>query len=353
MELQIMHAGISRSSPYFYNFCRLLENYPRINFSINPNITPESPKEEGILHFHRLKRYYNSKSQESAESFINNLKKAKERGWRVAWTIHNFYPIDREISSVDFWVTDQFGKLADIIFAHTDYMRINAENLFSKEVVNLAPVTHKLDGVFDENKIRISREEEDVVFAFAGTVAGYKLVPEDVDSFRRLKNKFRDRKLKFIIAGQILDGIRLQEHINGDPDISMYDFFIGDSAWRELSRTAEMFILSYDLALPAFRYGFYSSSIPKTASLRMPMIMPDCREIREFFPTNDMAIFYDFNDPEGITKAMEEGLNPSRRSQIRRSLEERANNFSWETAIKKIVRRYESLLGTKLETKHG
>ena len=75
MEVQILHAGIAHPSPYFYNFCNALRQIaPDIKLSVNPEIPSTSPRGQGILHFHRLKRFYQSDSQQSADVFIGNLK---------------------------------------------------------------------------------------------------------------------------------------------------------------------------------------------------------------------------------------------------------------------------------------
>ena len=65
-----------------------------------------------------------------------------------------------------------------------------------------------------------------------------------------------------------------------------------------------LFLGTYDLSLPAFKYGFFPSSVPQGLSYKKAMILPDCPEIKEFAPRGDMAIFYDYYDPDGLLKAM-------------------------------------------------
>lgn len=346
MELQILHAGISHPSPYFHNFCRVLkESDPKLNLSLHPSIPSHSPCDEGILHFHRLKRFYDSKSQESAESFIESLRVAKRNGWKVAWTIHNFFPIDREISDVDIWTTHKISEMVDIIFTHTELMKNNAEKLFSKRVINSFCGVSKLDGVFDENKVIGPRRNYEVVFTFAGNLAGYKCIPEGIASFKRLKKEFNGRKLGLIIAGPSSGGIDLEEHIKGDSDISFYNFFIGDSAWKDLNRTTSIFLGTYNLSLPAFKYGFFPSTVPQVLSYKKAMILPDCPEIREFVPREDMAIFYDHHDKEGLLKAMRETIDSPKRRLIERNLEEINPNNSWNRVVEVVLEGYRKILG--------
>ena len=344
MKVQILHAGISQPSPYFHNFYQALKKYdPEINISINPAMPVQGPSEPGIVHFHRLKRFYDSNSQESAENFIENSKKAKEMGWKFAWTIHNFFPIDREISHVDSWVTNQFAALSDTIFTHTELMKKSAEKLFSKRVINCSYAIHNFEGINDGNNLDVPREDYELVFTFGGDIVEYKCIPKTIESFKRLKEEFNNRRLRLIIAGPSR-GMSLEKQIDGDEDILFHNSFIGQNGWKELRRVTDIFLTSYDLSLPAFRYGFFPSSVPQLLSYKKPMILPDCPETREFIPQQDKAIFYDFYDKNGLFKAMKDGLDSSRRDLIRRNLEEVTETHSWDHVAKIVIEEYNHLL---------
>jgi glycosyltransferase involved in cell wall biosynthesis len=342
MELQILHAGISHPSPYFHNFCNALrENHPEIDLSINPEIPPNGPTEEGVLHFHRLKRFYSSDAMKSASNFITNLNKAKKVGWKIAWTIHNFFPIDREISEVDFWVTEQFSRLSDVIFTHTDLMKKNAERIFSRRVINHSCGVNQLAGIFDANRTGATRGDYETTFTFGGNIAGYKCVPQSIEAFKRLKKEFPYKRLRFIVAGPSSRGIDLKKSLEGDLDITRYNFFVGDGAWKELCDVTDVFLTPYEVSLPAFKYGFFPSSVPQLLGYKKPMILPDCPETREFLPEKNMAIFY---GKEGLYPAMREGLDFSRRKSVQKHLEGIVSNFSWDEVVKVAVEGYRSTL---------
>lgn len=346
MELRILHAGVSHPSPYFYNFCRALKKIsPEIDISLDPSIPFSSPKDHGILHFHRLKRFYSSDSQRSAENFLDDVKKAKRNGWGVAWTIHNFFPIDRRISDVDLRVTSELSKLSDILFTHTELMKTNAEKLFSKKVINNSYSANELDGLFDRDNLEVSIGDYEVVFAIVGNITPYKCVPECIESFKELKKRFSDKKMGLIIAGPLSKEVSIEDYVNRDKDISVHNIFIGNSAWRELNKTADVFLGTYNLSLPAFRYGFFPSNVPQILNYKKALILPDCLEMREFAPSKEIAIFYDSRDKEGLLKAMEEGMNSSRISSIEKNLKEFACGASWTEVAKIVIKGYRSLVG--------
>ena len=73
ITVHILHAGISHPSPYFYNFCRYLENYDDFDYIINPELPEIPPVDKGIIYFNRLKRFYDSNYINTAKSFINKI----------------------------------------------------------------------------------------------------------------------------------------------------------------------------------------------------------------------------------------------------------------------------------------
>jgi len=341
----MLHAGISHPSPYFYNLCNALKEInSEINIFINPDIPSYAPKEPSILHFHRLKRYYNSNDQTSAEEFIQTVEKAKIAGWKIAWTIHNFLPIDRNLSSTDLWAAQQFSTLGDIIFTHTESMKTNAEKLFSKKVINSSYGINKLDGIFDKSKISVPAEDYDAVFTFGGNITEYKCLPESITAFKKLKEESKDKRFKLILAGPPSQSVDVRRHIKGDSDILFYNSFIGESSWDALRKITDVFLLPYDLSLPAFKYGIFPSSVPQILSYKKPMIVPDCPEIKEFIPKEDMAIFYDYKNKNGLFESMQKGADPIKRGLIIGNLEKITYNPSWKNVAKVTIEGYKTIL---------
>lgn len=135
-KIYIMHAAVAHTSPYMsaLTFWLNKAGYQAIYVS---NIY-EKFYEEGeraYIYLHRLGRMYNNLSSRSADDFINRLKFLKIKGFKLLWTIHNFYPLTVEPNFIDKTVIINVGQLADCVFSHTETMRKNAEILLGEKLL--------------------------------------------------------------------------------------------------------------------------------------------------------------------------------------------------------------------------
>ena len=157
IKITILHAGINHPSPFIHSLCIELDKYDDIKYEINPALpTEKSTYNCHVLYFHRLKRYYDSNDMNSGVEFINNVKKLKILGYKIAWTIHNFLPIDRKITEVDEFVLRQFLSLADCLFTLTNNMKQSLKNNFNVDSIMHSIGVNTLDGWFDKETIDLS-----------------------------------------------------------------------------------------------------------------------------------------------------------------------------------------------------
>ena len=77
---------------------------------VNPDLPIDIKEENGIVYFNRLKRYYNSQDINSVYDFLKKIDILKQNGWKLAFTIHNFFPIDRAITKNDEILFYENGK---------------------------------------------------------------------------------------------------------------------------------------------------------------------------------------------------------------------------------------------------
>ena len=145
LEIHILHAGITHPSPYFYNFCLNLDKYAEIKYTIDPNLPTNAPKDNGIIYFNRLKRFYDSDDINSVDSFLEKIKYLKSIGWKIVWTVHNFFPIDRTITNVDEFITEEFIKKCDLVFTLSEYLKQQIKNIYEINAINHGMGFNKLD----------------------------------------------------------------------------------------------------------------------------------------------------------------------------------------------------------------
>lgn len=300
MDLYILHAGISHPSPYFYNLEKELKQYPEINVIINPNLPTIPPRDKGIVYFNRLKRFYDSNDLNSSKDFLKKIDNLKEMGWKIVWTVHNFFPIDRDITAVDDYVVREFINRADLLFTLSEYMRKSIKENYGKEAINHSMGINDLSGIFDKEIIKLDEIPKNaILFSFVGNIYKYKLLNVLIDKF----NKLEMPNVYLLIAGPKAANQKVDLNIT-NKNIIVKDGFIGDSSWEIISERTTCFVCMYDLKLPAFKYGFFPSNIVKISSLKKMCLVPESEIIRELADQQSL-IEYNFEDSKDFSNKID------------------------------------------------
>lgn len=326
ITIYILHAGLSHPSPYFYNFCKELDKIKEFNYVINPELPDYEPNGNGIIYFNRLKRFYKSDDEITANEFLNKIDDLKNKGWKIVWTIHNFFPIDRSVTKVDEYIVEEFIKKCDLVFTLTDYMKKSIMNQYNIEAINHGMGFNELDGIFDKKVVKYHKYRE-FTFTFVGNIYKYKLLDKIIESF----NKLTDAKL--IIAGKepSNSNVNIKEKIKNNKNIIYIDEFVGKTDWDTLSKMTDSFINIYDLYTPAFKFGFFPSNFINIYYYGNRCISPNHEIIKELIPSSQI-ILYDFKDEDGLFKAME---SVKEKGKIKSNKNDEAKKvYNWNKTIK-------------------
>lgn len=332
MELYILHAGINHPSPYFYNFCEELKKYDDVNVIINPDLPSFFPESNGIVYFNRLKRFYNSQDINSAHSFLKKIDALKREGWKIVWTIHNFFPIDRKITEVDDYIVKEFISRADLLFTLTDYMKDKVYKIYNKKAVNHFMGINKLDGCFDKKVIDLSFIPKDsFLFSFVGNIYKYKQLDVLINSFNRLENS----NAYLLIAGPEAQNcnININKIIkdSNNPNIIRIPEFIGDSDWESICSKTNVFVNLYDLKDPAFKYGFFPSNYVKLSMYNKIIIAPNSLIIKELLDCNALLL-YNEGDNDDLFRVMQNAIQNKEKLKIQETLIKN-KSYSWEKTV--------------------
>lgn len=327
ITLYILHAGITHPSPYFYNFCKTLEKYNDFNYIINPNLPITYPKGKSIIYFNRLKRFYDSNNINTAKQFLKEIKALKQMGWKIVWTIHNFFPIDRDITEVDDYIVKEFLKLCDIVFTLSNYMQKSIKLHYNVNAINHGMGTNILDSTFNNDLVEINVSlKNSFVFTFIGNIYKYKQLDYLIKSFRKLDNCY------LIIAGKEPKNskVNINKLINNCNNIIRYDGFIGDEDWNKIESVTNVFINLYDIDFPSFKYGFFPSNCIKIYNSGIPCISPDSEIIKELIPKKQLILFDPKND--NLSEIMLEVLNNKEKYKKISTID--LNKYSWNNVLK-------------------
>ena len=305
IKIHILHAGIAHKSPYFYNFCKELEKFDDFSYVIDPNLPNTRPEGNGIIYFNRLKRYYDSYDISSAQTFLESIDNLKNMGWKIVFTLHNFFPIDRDITKIDEYVTSEFIKKCDIVFTLSEFMKKSIEKNYSISVINHGMGFNKLDGDFDNKLLKdFQIDNHKFTFTFVGNIYKYKMLDKVIDAINALDG------CQLIIGGiePKNSGVNLQSLIEGNEKITYIPGFIGESDWKTMANITDAFINIYDLNYPQFKYGFFPSNFINIYNTGIQCISPSHEIIRELMPDEQM-IYYDQSDTSGLINAMRYAIN--------------------------------------------
>lgn len=335
MTLHILHAGLGHPSPFFYNFLKTFETYNDIKIIVSPDL-PIGICEKGVIYFHRLKRFYCSNDMNSAHLFLNKIDDLKIKGWKIIWTIHNFFPIDRKITLVDEYLIKEFTKRVDIAFTFTEYMKNQLFIQYKKEGIVHSIGVNNLDGWFDKKEFNITFPEDSFVFSFVGNITKYKMLKEIIEVFKKLnlKNSY------LLIAGTTGNNNYL-DFSNLPKNIIYYQNFIGNNDWEKICDLTNVFINIYDLNYENFRFGFFPSNCIQLLNMKKISITPKSEIFTELAPSNAL-IEYEFDDPNGLSNAMKFAYNNKNQIKIMEK-NINADSYSWDKTVDTIVKKIRGL----------
>ena len=328
VKIWILHAGIDHPSPYFYNFCSELNTYENYEYIINPELPLEEKVNKGIIYFNRLKRFYNNDDVNTANEFLNNIDYLKQKGWKIVWTLHNFFPIDRELNSVDEYVTREFINKCDLVFTLSEYMKNSIKKHYNINAINHGIGINKLNNNYVNPKIKEIKESNKLTFTFIGNIYKYKMIDQIIKSFDKMEG------CRLIIAGREARNanVNINNLIDNNKNIIYINSFIDKNDWEELSKVTDVFISIYDLKFPAFKYGFFPSNYINIAKTGIKCISPKSDIIEEII-CKEQLITYDFNDKNGLYNAMLKAKS----SVFNKVFVNQKYNYSWKEVVNKFV----------------
>jgi glycosyltransferase involved in cell wall biosynthesis len=177
-------------SPYFTHLHRHVS--ARLPLAFRPGIDGlESQFTPGVLNLHRLKRLYHdpaagARIPAAAARFLEQLSRLQALGWRIAWSVHNLYPIDGRAGIADYTVTDNVLARADMLLCHTRSDAAALRKRTSAKIrvtgwTGLEPASQPPSPPVAALVARM--RQAPVSFLLAGHMTAYKDVPAAVAAF--------------------------------------------------------------------------------------------------------------------------------------------------------------------------
>ena len=308
MNIFIIHDA-KRKSPYFEALSNALKPY-NMTVVIASELPPKKRMiERSIIHFHRLGRFIGKYKDKRA--VIRELNDYKKNGYELAWTVHNFFPLEmtNEITMLDFYhFLIDFAKCMDYIFTHTEVMKKNAEKLFG--VNNVSCIGYGVDyALQDEKNTKVTSATKSRKFTYLqiGNMRDYKGIEELIDSFRILSKQGYDIRL-------ILAGPQYKNYMNNnvnviDQNIMYIDRYIYEAEYKHLINISDVMVFPYRVNMNKFKYGFYSAAIPEAAYHKKFLIVPNNESIINILKDVTLCETFDISVNNDLINAMERVLH--------------------------------------------
>ncbi len=234
-----------------------------------------------LLHFHWPQNYYRHAPQPKGPLtwvklalFVVRLAAAKLLGYRIAWTVHEVYPLKTASRRVDEIGSRVLACFSDVIMANDEPTCALARAELGRAADKIQIIPHSsYDGAYapgrDRGTVRAELGIADDAFAFLlfGHVTGYKRVDWFVEAFRaaELPNAV------FVVAGLVQDepsAAAVRAAAAADTRIKPILEFIADD------RVSELFGAS-DAAVCPRQDGGTSGALVLGMTMGLPVIAAD------------------------------------------------------------------------------
>ena len=277
------------------------------DYSFDRPSLKEKRAEYDVLHMNWLWKFYRRKSAEDTldrlTHFTDSLLYAKEIGYRIIWTMHNFLPHERPFPHIDKLANLAICSVADSVIAHCRYgAQLLKEHYHRSESVHIIPHGNFID-VFPntvsrrEARQKLSLDEKSFVYLFLGNARAYKGIEVLIEAFNKLNSP--DARL-LLMMKQKVDmeyGKTLLSLANSNERIHLATSnFFPNEAFQDYANAS-------DVAVFPFHQVLTSGSVIAALSLGRPVIVPSLGCLPELV-TADVGVLYDPKEPDGLSRAM-------------------------------------------------
>jgi D-inositol-3-phosphate glycosyltransferase len=172
---------------------------------------------------------------------------------------------------------------------------------------------------------------------FFGFIRAYKGLDILIKAFS--DNRFRNRKLKLIVAGEFYEDAtpykQLIKNLKLEDDIIFYDHFIKDSE-------VPLYFGSADIVVQPYKTATQSGVTQIAYYFEKPMLVTDVGGLREIVPDGKCGYVVQ-PEPQFITEALIDFFDNNRKEEFTIGVREEKEKFTWEKMTKAIEEVYNNI----------
>lgn len=261
----------------------------------NKNSLESLSVDHEFLHIHWEHVLYDSSDLDSIGIFEENLKLAKNLGYKILWTIHNRLPHDAIEVDIHIQARRMLVKYCDKIFIHGEKDIELIKNELNVEEEKLQVIKHGSYRNYYPNFVskvnarkHLKLKDSDFVLLFFGNIKGYKGVAELIDAFKQLRKSHKN--LKLLIAGRVFDD-EVNNFLNKekllDKNLNLFRKYIPDNEVQYYFNSADLVVLPYKSILTS---GVASLAV----SFGCKVFLPRLGLLEEYVPI-ELGYFFNAN----------------------------------------------------------
>jgi glycosyltransferase involved in cell wall biosynthesis len=257
------------------------------------------------------------------------------------YTVHNVLPHNKEDSRLFKVIYRWIYRIPDLLLVHTSLAKKQLMEIFRipknkiivisiglNEEIPITKITRK------EARERLGYAIEDKIILFFGKGDLFKGLDILIEAFQRIEMK----ATKLLISAWfpnssyrqfILDNISSSKR---KEDIVLFEQFISNDKVEVYFKCADVLVLPY-------RNIYQSGVVFLSYRFGLPLIATDVGAIKEFVE-EDMGIIVRKNDPDELSKAIENYFNNAKKFS-REEIIKKAEKYRWEKICQSIVSLYQ------------
>jgi len=269
----------------------------------------EKRKTNDVLHINWLHHFYRAEDLQTSvkrlNDFVERLNFAKYLGYRVVWTMHNFYPHERPFPELDHLAQLSMCRLADHVVAHCGYAADLARTHFYRtKNLHVIPHGNYIDAYPNivsrsEARQKLDIADDAFVYLFVGNARPYKGIERLIKAFEKVVDE------KSILLLMMRSGLNIEyadeikAQVKDDDRILAFTnpFFERDAF--------QMYLNAADVAVLPFVDVLTSGSALLALSFGKPLVVPHIGCLPELVD-DSMGRLFDPKDVDGLAKAMED-----------------------------------------------
>lgn len=265
----VAYTPVARMNPYQALTYR---HFGDEGLAVSPVLDPESfealiplmDQTRGIvLHLHWLNTVLRgAKSEQQAEAlmgtYLERLRRFRDAGGRLAWTVHNLAPHDAVYLNVERALQQSVADLADIVHVMSeDTAELVADFLVLDPARTVVSAHPSYLGAYpdvvprDQARTMLGLHEDEVVYVVFGAIKAYKGIETLVAGFDRLVAG-SDVPRRLVIAGgpdRDARTRRLLRRLRMHPHVLLHDVKVPNDQVQYLLRAADLMVLPHQVAL--------------------------------------------------------------------------------------------------------